>query len=1801
MAFLSVMDLPPVPAKHADFIPYIQAHPDKPVAELLEPYKQYDAKLREIYAQEPSHPALNNHFINTVPIFASHEADVKIRARDLDSETADEKEKYLMPLKDEDRKENGSPAIVKDLKTFQQNLAVFSESSLVDLDWNNVVAAGSSVVTSLLPVPEKYNGSKRALRQYYHEIVAPASDVDLFLYGLTEEEAVKKIIQIETKIRDSILTETTTIRTKNTITIASQYPTRHVQIVLRIYKSVSEILTGFDVDCSCAAYDGKQVYASPRAILAYMTQRNTIDLSRRSPSYENRLSKYSHRGFEVYWPLLDRSKIDPTIFERSFARTVGLARLLVLEKLPKSSDRDSYMDQRRRERGRPSINRYSRFARRIGGNIKEDHEDEVAEWVEQEEVSDYSTFTIPYGEKFHAKKIEKLLYTKDLLLNAEWNKPEDRQVNLHRHPAFFGYAEDVIHDCCGYCPQPITPEEEDAAQVERKIYVSGEISFIKDDAGRQAIGSFNPITDDDWTEMAYVGNTTRLCQAIADSDLEHVQDWLSQEGSDPNCRDYTGRTPLHLAVTSSSPEIVQCLVDHGARLVARLADGRTALHLAAARGNVEMVKIILQKSEQNEEEEAKKEDIRRKAKAAAKKEAGKTKEPARENNKDQDDESDGEMVDPEDSEDEDVDMRSTTTGSFIKVNTESKEEADNIPEDDDEEEPDFYDINVLAWDTACSPLHLAIVNGHIDVVKELVQTFGADVLLPIKLLKQYDKSPRAAILTLVLALQLPLEEAKSMAKVLLELGASSAQADMNQTSALQYVAGLKPELLETLFDHDEPAAKKAINHLAVTGSTWNPAAKSPLMTAIEGRNVLGALKMLEAGANPKVDFDAWMKSVQVKFEDVATRDSKRNNGDFLKSVEQPVILAVQTELPSVVLELLARGADINTLTKVTQNCVENEWQRRYNKMESLLDLVQAKLQDLRNYKGEDSVFTFPEVLLIEGKDYLKDIEKDTYKYFVASIALKKAKEQDKISQENHQQTVKEARNRKGVAEKKKAVQALIVEFQELEAELMKRGAKTCKELLPDLVTPPGNDLYAPLDFNTNKPKLFNIEFNFDVHDLTDEKREGYLKLYEAAWIGDAATLKSLTLAPWGPNTDRTPLKISVSDSHKFTPFSIAVLRGHLDLAKVILEITQAQYKPKETKGKERYNMASEDSDYDESDMEDDDRDGGELHVRKEIVDDQFTIDNIGEISTQVKSHTTALDVLGWHCPVGKYAKEFFGDRQYTCGSTGRPINAEVADSLVQFSILANDMDLFTFLLNLKIEYTRRFSKDGSTNIPSFSTDAFEYAIRLGRLPMLAAMIKHTGAGMALEALVKKSGVKIEEKPKYYQGLSVHGKKRADWAAALRGVQMQSVNEKVPPPLEAAFQGSIDSVEWFLSDSPMRHYQEFAEANKADKRLQHLAQANGGFDKVLCTWLGARSGLILHCAVLSEPTPDSARLLEYLIKVAPESLHTKSAAGHTPLALAFSLRRETAARVLIAAGADQTTRDHKGNNLLHILLCNIYNGSGLSTYKLQSFLSLLEPRLHASLLVERSQDGPGAASPLAKWLHVAYNNTDGFAYYNRNGDETKDKLSILRTLLDFSGPDGYKCLELLDGAGDTPLHQLVKMQAEESMKMMLERRPDLMYRENATGRTPAEMAEDAYVAERVKDVPSLPVWSVSGVVGRTPESFVEEAGAGADGKNGVSKTERVWIICREGMVKVPGRRRLVSLFEANEVAKRLATRQTAKRNGERRRGGRGEEDGEGGEEERMDEVELWYLKASGWDDKGIDDAGEKRDEDVVMSG
>ncbi|KAB8346271.1 hypothetical protein FH972_023315 [Carpinus fangiana] len=1834
------MDLPQLPAKHRDVIPYLNdALPSTPVLQSLAPYIAYENRLREIFAQQPDHPAVQDPLVNLVPLYDGHEKSINIQARHLADETLAQQEKYLLPLKPEDRKAGASPAVVQSLKDFQNNFNLFSEMSLVDMDWSNVVAAGSAVVTPLMPVPEKFASSKRAQRAWYHEHVAPASDVDLFLYGLSEDEAVEKIKQIERCVRDSVLQETTTVRTKNAITIVSHYPVRHVQIVLRIYKSVSEILTGFDVDCSCAAYDGTQVYATPRALGAYMTQINTIDLSRRSPSYENRLSKYSRRGFEIHWPALDRSRIDPTIFERSFPRTVGLARLLVLEKLPTNKARDAYMDERRKERGRPALNHWVRNAHKLPGNIKEDAVDELPEWKIEEDagsLSNYHTLTIPYGKYWHAKRIEKLLYTQDLLLNAEWNKPKDRLVHLHRHPAFFGMVEDVIEDCCGFCPAPTNGDEQDTAKEEDKVFVSGPVSFIKDDPGRQSIGSFNPSTADDWCEMAYVGNTARLCQAIVDGDLDYIRSWCSQDGINVNRRDYTGRTPLQLAVMCSTLEVVQYLIDHGARIVARMVDGKTSLHLAAIRGHVRIIRAILQKSEENEHEEEQKADERKQLTFNSK--GG---------NENAILDEDGSQVDLLESDTETEDEDTATDGSYVNVRkATTQQKTDNVPDDSDaNEEPDVFDVNVLSWDQKSSPLHYAIAKGHLDAVTELVERFGADVLLPIKFLHEFNNSPRAALLTLVIASRLPLDKANAMSALLLSLGASPSQADMDHVTALHRLVAGKAGTVETVIKQSRPASTKALSHIAFGPHYHYPNGQTPLVTAISESDVPTALILLSNGAKADVDFDAFIKAYISRFgEKSELRNSTEDNKKmFHVNFEQPVIEAAKRELPDLVRALIEAGASPNTLPILTWKLLSGTYGSSQHG-ESLLDIIRVKIDEFTAFLDKKDENIKSPLELKSDSHYVDGYAEDSYRGWTARNLLEDAKKAYKAELEKFEHETKKL-SEEGTAEKRKAIETMLEDLKSLEQFLIAQGAKTFIELHPKGPKPQSSGLDN--QYRASEPKEFTVKFTFNAGDLNDEKQAAYEALFEAAWQGDLDKIKMYTLGFWGFQKKNPPLRIAVQDSLCLTPFSIAVFMGHFQVAQAILEIVSAQYQPENAPKKRRFMLATRHEDSSEEDFEDEGRDDDQVRLTSELVDDGFTIDDIGALADQVKSRVKPMDLLSWSVPLGRFLEDYDGGnphvlagqnlssspagQRFTSGKLARKrlmhrINMSsqthhynhygvaenevgtVSGTLVQYALYVQDRTSFDFLLDLILK-SRSEHLDGDDikfSVPSL-TD-LRLAMKLGRTDMLATLISRCGTGLPLDDLVKRSGVETLdlEEPTFYQGLSIHGQKRRDWAEAAKGTDRYSLGRSSsfhPPLLEAARQGNLEAVEWFMSDSAFRCYTEFAAASKSDTRVQSLAKSEGGIERQVSKWLDQRRSLAIHCAVLATQEQFSEALLSYLLRVIPETIDIKSPhRGHFSLQAAFSLRRPNAARLLIEAGADQTCRDNQGANIIHSLLVPM-NKNRQQKEPIEPLLELVDSRILESLFTERSRDGPGSLSPLASWLEqeaVHYHE-----YCTRGNEILESKLTVLRTSLRYSkGCD----LSILNGAGDTPLHVAIRTHMTAFARVILRFDPSLLWRENATGRTPYEIAEDHHLANQIADPPSMSNGqryhysfgynrNTSTILQKPTKEFLPQAEDEDDdvvsGSNpndhfnhyynswrapDPRRVKKTWKLCEEVASSEAGRqsqRHLVALLDANEVAKRLADRQ-AFESKERSRRSMPEQDSN--QEIVVDEVETWYDSA-----------------------
>ena len=186
---------------------------------------------------------------------------------------------------------------------------------------------------------------------------------------------------------------------------------------------------------------------------------------------------------------------------------------------------------------------------------------------------------------------------------------------------------------------------------------------------------------------------------------------------------------------------------------------------------------------------------------------------------------DGSTEDSEDEYDEvdaasDEDDYATTEGSIVKID--EKQTADEEALDaDDSSEPDIYVVNVLAWDTPVSPLHLGILGGHTKIIEVLVSQFGADVLLPIKLINSYTKNPEHATMTLVLAAQLSVSKSPLISKTLLAKGASSAQADMHHISMVHYlVAKSRFQLIKACLEYDGAAVKSALDHPVLDRSNW---------------------------------------------------------------------------------------------------------------------------------------------------------------------------------------------------------------------------------------------------------------------------------------------------------------------------------------------------------------------------------------------------------------------------------------------------------------------------------------------------------------------------------------------------------------------------------------------------------------------------------------------------------------------------------------------------------------------------------------------------------------------------------------------------------------------------------------------------------------------------------------------------------------------------------------------------------------------------------------------------------------------
>jgi hypothetical protein len=343
--------------------------------------------------------------------------------------------------------------------------------------------------------------------------------------------------------------------------------------------------------------------------------------------------------------------------------------------------------------------------------------------------------------------------------------------------------------------------------------------------------------------------------------------------------------------------------------------------------------------------------------------------------------------------------------------------------------------------------------------------------------------------------------------------------------------------------------------------------------------------------------------------------------------------------------------------------------------------------------------------------------------------------------------------------------------------------------------------------------------------------------FEAAWNGDLDTIESLTLAMWGPAKDQLPLQMSRSDALGLTCLEISVKRRHLRVAKAILGIIRVQYKVKEPEARQHFEMDID------TDGESSDDEG--INIVGHTVDEQFTYENVGEVASKVESDVSPRAAL-----LGLFRPRLFLEEETPNKEDFRLVGMHhgggssylMVNNLFKYAIFKNDLGLLDWLLKAGHECASTDPSDKTAF--TLGQEELQLAIVLGHTECLGMLIQGTAAGLPLLKMSKASGIAAQEEPQYYQGLSIRGQKRKDWADAGRPendtLSRGSNDAGRPPVLISALQGNLASTEWLLGTAPSRYYLEYVNTHLEDENIQRLSQSKLGLEASVLNWLQNRS-------------------------------------------------------------------------------------------------------------------------------------------------------------------------------------------------------------------------------------------------------------------------------------------------------------------------------------------------------------------------
>jgi len=265
--------------------------------------------------------------------------------------------------------------------------------------------------------------------------------------------------------------------------------------------------------------------------------------------------------------------------------------------------------------------------------------------------------------------------------------------------------------------------------------------------------------------------------------------------------------------------------------------------------------------------------------------------------------------------------------------------------------------------------------------------------------------------------------------------------------------------------------------------------------------------------------------------------------------------------------------------------------------------------------------------------------------------------------------------------KKAAIEAELAKFKALKSIFANEGAKGWNDipehaLLQRSCRPPSFPIAAAVSKFDKSHIQFKVSYRTKIQ---HSQYDSYLELYEMVWSNDLKGIKERTLTRWGPNQDKEPLKVSVSETVcGYNLVHIAIFRKRFDLARMLLQIAQAQYRPKD-ENVNYYVDRAYDSDYEHEEDEVEDSEATDYYIASERLDNSYELGDVTHIPDQAHSDVSPITLL-------KQSVKFESLLPPKDPSDGQSDRLPTEGSALTLAVILEDFDSFVKILDLADEF-----------------------------------------------------------------------------------------------------------------------------------------------------------------------------------------------------------------------------------------------------------------------------------------------------------------------------------------------------------------------------------------------------------------------------------------------------------------------------------------------------------------------------------